>query len=72
MAKYSTIKFVISLTSFMGWKLHQMDVKTAFINGLVEEEVYMEQPEVFVIHDRETHVCRLKKALYGLKHAPQA
>jgi len=72
MAKYSTIKFVISLASFMGWKLHQMDVKTAFINGLVEEEVYMEQPEVFVIHDRETHVCRLKKALYGLKHAPQA
>ena len=50
-ARYSTIRSIISLASTMGWKLHQMDVKTAFLNGVVKEEVYMEQPEGFVIHD---------------------
>ena len=46
-----------------------MDVKTAFLNGVVEEEVYVEQPLNFETHGRESHVCRLKKAMYGLKHA---
>ena len=44
-----------------------MDVKINFLNGVIEEEVYVEQPQGFEIHDRESHVCRLKKALYGLK-----
>jgi len=70
-ARYSTIRSIIYFASVMGWKLHQMDVKTTFLNGVVEEEEYMEQPEGFVIHDGETHVCRLKKALYGLKQAPR-
>ena len=48
-----------------------MDAKTTFLNGVVEEEVYMEQPLVFETHDRKTHVCKLKKALYGLKQAPR-
>ena len=48
-----------------------MDVKTAFLNGVVEEEVYVEQPLSFETHDRESHVCRLKKSLYGLKWAPR-
>ena len=48
-----------------------MDVKLAFLNGVVEEEVYVEQPLDFETHDRESHVCRLKKALYGLKQAPK-
>jgi hypothetical protein len=55
----------------MGWRLHQKEVKTSFLNGETEEEVYIEQPDGFVIHE-ESLVCRLKKALYGLKQAPPA
>jgi hypothetical protein len=49
-----------------------MNVKTTFLNGVIEEEVYIEKPQGFEVHLRETHVCRLKKALYGLKQAPRA
>jgi hypothetical protein len=49
-----------------------MDVKTKFLNGAIKEEVYMEQPQGFETHDRETHVCRLNKELYGVKQAPRA
>ena len=44
-----------------------MDVKTAFLNGVIEEKVYIEPPEGFETHEKKFHVCRLKKALYGLK-----
>ena len=44
-----------------------MDVKTAFLNGVIEEEVYIEQPEGFEMFSNESHVCRLKITLYGLK-----
>jgi hypothetical protein len=56
----------------MGWRIHQMDVKTAFLNGIIEEEVYIEQPKGFETFERESHVCKLKRALYGLKQAPRA
>ena len=49
-----------------------MDVKTVFLPGSLKEEVYLEQPEGFEVQDRRTHVCRLKKALYGLMQAPRA
>ena len=49
-----------------------MDVKTAFLNGVIEEEVYIEPPQGFEVEDRRTHVCKLKKALYGLKQDPRA
>ena len=60
------LRTIMVIDAKMGWKLHQMDVKTYFLNGVVEEEVYVEQPLGFETHDRKTHVCRLKKALYGL------
>eukprot|EP00253_Pinus_taeda_P002638 PITA_02638 len=56
----------------MGWHIHQMDVKTAFLNRVIEEEVYIEQPRGFETFSSESHVCRLKRALYGLKQAPHA
>ena len=48
-----------------------MDVKTAFLNKVIEEEVYIEQPEGFDVENREMHVCRLHRALFGLKQAPR-
>ena len=64
MARCTTI---ISLALVLGWKLHQMYVKTDFLKGEVEEEIYNEQPQGFVIHGKESHVYKLKKSLYGLK-----
>jgi hypothetical protein len=70
--RYTSIKDIISLASSMGWSLHQMNLKTAFLNGVIEGEVYIEKPQGFEERRRETHVCILKKALYGLKQAPRA
>ena len=51
-------------------KLHQMDVKTTFLNGVIEEEVYIEQPQGFEVEYKRTHVCKVEKDLYGLKLSP--
>ena len=56
----------------MGSCIHQMDVKTVFLNGIIKEEVYIEQPEGFEIVNSDSHVCWLKRELYGLKQAPCA
>jgi hypothetical protein len=71
-ARYTSIRTIIALVAKMKWKLHQMDVKIAFLNGVIEEKVYIEQPQGFEVEDRKSHGCRLKKALYGLKKDPRA
>jgi hypothetical protein len=71
-AIYTSIRAILSLVAFVGWSLHQMDVKTTFLNGVIKEEVYIEQPQGFEVHPKESHVCRLKKAWCGLKQAPRA
>lgn len=70
-ARHTSIRTVISLVARMGWEIHQMYVTTTFLDGVIEEEVYIEQPEGFETHEKKSHVCRLKKALYGLKQAPR-
>lgn len=59
-ARYSSIKSILVLSTHMGWKIHQMGVKATFLNDMIEEEVYIEQPEGFETFNRESHVCRLK------------
>jgi hypothetical protein len=72
MARYTSIRTIIALAAKMKWKLHQMDMKTAFPNGVIEEEVYIEKPQGFEVEDGKSHVYRLNKSLYGLKQAPRA
>ena len=58
-ARYSSIRTIISLAVQMGWNVHQMDIKTSFLNGVIEEEVFIEQPKGFEVENRESLVCRL-------------
>eukprot|EP00253_Pinus_taeda_P034579 PITA_34579 len=71
-AKWATIRTLFSLAAQNGWKVHQMDVKTAFLNGDLKENVFMSQPEGFAVKGHEHKVCKLVKSLYGLKQAPRA
>ena len=56
-ARYSSISTILALYAQMGWCSHQMDVKILFLNGIIEEEVYIEQPKGFEIFNSESHVC---------------
>ena len=67
----TSIRTVLGLATTLDLEVEQMDVKTAFLHGNLEEEIYMEQPEGFKVQGKENHVCRLKKSLYGLKQAPR-
>eukprot|EP00253_Pinus_taeda_P010323 PITA_10323 len=66
------VKIVLSIAAQHKWKIYQMDVKYAFLNGVLKEEVYVEQPPGYEVAGQEHKVCKLKKALYGLKQAPRA
>ncbi|CAL8161243.1 unnamed protein product [Prunus armeniaca] len=71
-ARLDTIRTLIALVAQKEWSLYQLDVKSAFLNGVLKEEVYVDQPQGFVKKDEETKVYKLHKALYGLKQAPRA
>ncbi|GJW92555.1 retrovirus-related pol polyprotein from transposon TNT 1-94 [Tanacetum coccineum] len=70
-ARITSIRVLFALASIYNLPIHQMDVKTAFLNRDLDEEVYMKQPEGFVLPGHENRVCKLKKSLYGLKQAPK-
>ena len=69
--KLTTIRLVLSIVAAEGLHLEQLDVKTAFLHGDLDEEIYMQQPEGFTVPGREDMVCRLRKSLYRLKQAPR-
>jgi hypothetical protein len=71
-AQMKSIRTIIAIATELDLELQQMDVKTAFLNGDLEEEIYMLQPEGFAVPGMENKVCKLKKSLYGLKQAPRA
>ena len=66
------IRMLLADTSFMNFILYQIDIKSAFLNGFIEEEVYVEQPPGFESFDFPNHVFKLLRALYGLKQSPKA
>jgi hypothetical protein len=71
-ARLDTIRMLLAIAAHKGWKIFQLDVKSAFLNGYLQEEIYVEQPKGFMVEGEEDKVYLLKKALYGLKQAPRA
>ncbi|WJX12965.1 hypothetical protein P8452_03412 [Trifolium repens] len=71
-ARLESIRLLLGVACILKFKLYQMDVKSAFLNGYLHEEVYVEQPKGFTDPVYPNHVYKLKKALYGLKQAPRA
>ena len=71
-SRLDTVRVLIALAAHKGWLLYKLDVKSAFLNGDLNEEVYVDQPQSFVIKGEEDKVYKLRKALYGLKQAPRA
>ena len=71
-ASLEAIRLLLAFACIMNFRLYQMDVKSVFLNGYIEEEIYVEQPPGFVDFDHPNHVYKLEKALYGLKQAPRS
>ena len=69
--RFESFRSLVAVAVQKGLKLHQLDITTAFLNGQLKEEVYMEQPEGFVEKGKEHLVCKLKQSLYGLKQSPR-
>ena len=65
----TSIRSLLALANTCNWEIHQADVKTAFLQGDLDEEIYMKQPDGYVSEENPNHVCKLKKSLYGLKQA---
>lgn len=71
-ARWDTIRLLLSIAAQRGWCVHQLDVKSAFLHGELKEDVYVEQPKGFEVKNEERKVYKLNKALYGLRQAPRA
>lgn len=70
--KWSTVKSVSAIAGGCEWPIYHLDVKTAFLNSVILENVYVHQPLGFIRKGFEDFVCKLNKALYGLRQAPRA
>jgi hypothetical protein len=71
-AQLESVRLLLALATSEGWIVHHMDVKSAFLNDVLKEEVYVTQPPGFVVTGKEGKLLRLVKALYGLRQAPYA
>ena len=70
LSRPESIRILMAIASHLNFKLYQMDVKSAFLNGMLQEEVCVEQPKGFIDPHRPDDVYKLKRALYGLKQTP--
>jgi len=68
-ARLDSLRLLLSLVATFDWEIHQIDIKSAYLNGNLEEEIYMDQPRGFEVKGAENKVCRLLKVIYGLKQA---
>jgi len=69
--RHTSIRVLLALVALYDLELEQLDVKTVFLHGNLEEEIYIQQTEGFVVPIKEDHVCHMKKSLYGLKQSPR-
>ncbi|OMO52435.1 reverse transcriptase [Corchorus capsularis] len=67
--RFASIRLILAIVANFDLELYQMDVKTAFLNGELDEEIYMDQPEAFVAKCQERKICKLKRSIYGLKQS---
>jgi hypothetical protein len=69
-ARYTSIRAILAIAAIMKWKVHRMDVKTTFLNSVIEEELYVEQPQGFETHDSQTRV-QIEESLVWIKASTQ-
>ena len=70
-AKVTSIRLILSVAATFDFEIEQMDVKTTFLHGDLEDKIYMKQPEGFMVKGKKELVCKLKKSMYGLKQSPR-
>ena len=68
-ARYESIRYLLAHAALLDWEIKAMDVKLAYLHGVLEEEIYIDQPEGFIAKGEENKVCRLIQSLYRLKQA---
>ena len=69
--RHTSIRVLLAVVAHQNLELEQLDVKTAFLHGELEEDILMKQPEGFIVQGKEDHVCQLQRSLYGLKQSPR-
>ena len=67
--RFASVSLILAIVAHVDLELHQMDVTTTFLNGELNEDIYMEQPTCFIIHSQEHKVCKLNRLIYGLKQS---
>ena len=71
-AMLKSIRILLAIAAYFDYEIWQMDVKTAFLNGYLDETIYMDQPEGYIVEGQQQKVCKLQRSIYGLKQASRS